>query len=91
MAGQEPSRVDFAALKERFEDGIFSAINERRKKIHALEGESPIDDQDAFVIYTLTEIVARDLMTRGGGKSGTSASPQASVVPEASVVPTAPA
>lgn len=48
----------------RFQDGIFSAINERRKKIHALEGEAPIDDQDAFVLYTLTEIVARDLLTR---------------------------
>jgi hypothetical protein len=48
----------------RFEDGIFSAINERRKKIHALEGEAPIDDQDAFVLYTLTEIVARDLTRR---------------------------
>lgn len=50
----------------RFEDGIFSAINERRKKIHALEGESAIDDQDAFVIFTLTEIAARDLITRRG-------------------------
>ncbi len=52
----------------RFEDGIFSAINERRKKIHALEGEAPIDDQDAFVLYTLTEIVARDLLTRRRGR-----------------------
>ncbi|MFO0735421.1 MAG: hypothetical protein U0270_06060 [Labilithrix sp.] len=46
----------------RFEDGIFSAINERRKKIHALEGTRPIDDQDAFVLYTLTEIAARDML-----------------------------
>lgn len=46
----------------RFEDGIFSAINERRKKIHALEGARPIDDQDAFVLYTLTEIAARDML-----------------------------
>lgn len=54
----------------RFEDGIFSAINERRKKIHALDGEAPIDDQDAFVLYTLTEIVARDLLTRRKAKGG---------------------
>lgn len=48
----------------RFEDGIFSAMNERRKKIHALEGEEPINDQDAFVLYTLTEIAARDIVGR---------------------------
>lgn len=61
----------------RFEDGIFSAINERRKKIHALEGTRPIDDQDAFVLYTLTEIAARDMLN-----------PQdRAVVPAASVVP----
>lgn len=48
----------------RFEDGIFSAMNERRKKIHALEGEQPINDQDAFVLYTLTEIAARDIVGR---------------------------
>jgi hypothetical protein len=50
----------------RFEDAIFSAINERRKKIHALEGEAPINDQDAFVLYTLTEIAARDGLARRG-------------------------
>jgi hypothetical protein len=66
----------------RFEDGIFSAINERRKKIHALEGEKPIDDQDAFVIYTLTEIVARDLLTRRSMKE--KEPQQTSVVPEPS-------
>ena len=49
----------------RFEDSVFGAINERRKKIHAREGEQPIDDQDAFVIYTLTEIVAREVLRRG--------------------------
>lgn len=65
----------------RFEDGIFSAINERRKKIHALEGESPIDDQDAFVIYTLTEIVARDLLTRSSPKRGAAPPQDASVAP----------
>jgi hypothetical protein len=68
----------------RFEDGIFSAINERRKKIHALEGESPIDDQDAFVIYTLTEIVARDLMTRASPKRGATGSGTASATASAS-------
>lgn len=49
----------------KFEDSVFGAINERRKKIHAREGEKPIDDQDAFVIYTLTEIVAREVLRRG--------------------------
>ena len=48
----------------RFEDNIFSALNERRKKIHALQDERPIDDQDAFILYTLTEIAARALLTR---------------------------
>ncbi len=48
----------------KFEDSVFGAINERRKKIHAREGEAPIDDQDAFVIYTLTEIVAREVLRR---------------------------
>jgi hypothetical protein len=52
-------------LVGRFEDSVFSAINERRKKIHAREGEKPIDDQDAFVIYTLTELVAREVLRRG--------------------------
>lgn len=47
----------------RFEDNIFSALNERRKKIHALQDERPIDDQDAFILYTLTEIAARALLT----------------------------
>ncbi len=46
----------------RFEDSLFSAINERRKKIHAVEGESPIDDSDAFALYTLTEMVAREVL-----------------------------
>jgi hypothetical protein len=54
----------------RFEDSVFSAINERRKKIHAREGEAPIDDQDAFVIYTLTEIVAREVLRRGKAGGG---------------------
>jgi hypothetical protein len=63
----------------RFEDGLFSAINERRKKIHALDGEEPINDQDAFVLYTLTEIVARDLLTRRGSRRAPS-SPEASDV-----------
>ena len=49
----------------RFEDSVFGAINERRKKIHARDNEEPIDDQDAFVIYTLTEIVAREVLRRG--------------------------
>lgn len=48
----------------RFEDNIFSALNERRKKIHALQDERPIDDQDAFILYTLTEIAARALLTQ---------------------------
>ena len=48
----------------RFEDNIFSALNERRKKIHALQDEHPIDDQDAFILYTLTEIAARALLTQ---------------------------
>ncbi|MDI1482343.1 hypothetical protein [Polyangium sp. y55x31] len=49
----------------KFEDSVFGAINERRKKIHARDNEEPIDDQDAFVIYTLTEIVAREVLRRG--------------------------
>lgn len=49
----------------RFEDNIFSALNERRKKIHALTDEKPIDDHDAFVLYTLTEIAARSVLGRG--------------------------
>lgn len=49
----------------KFEDSVFGAINERRKKIHARDNEAPIDDQDAFVIYTLTEIVAREVLRRG--------------------------
>ncbi|MDI1446068.1 hypothetical protein [Polyangium sp. 6x1] len=49
----------------KFEDSVFGAINERRKKIHARDHEKPIDDQDAFVIYTLTEIVAREVLRRG--------------------------
>jgi len=48
----------------RFEDNIFSALNERRKKIHALQDERPIDDQDAFILYTLTEIAARALLSQ---------------------------
>jgi hypothetical protein len=60
-------------LVGRFSDGILSAINERRKKIHALEGEAPIDDQDAFVLYTLTEIVARDLMSGRDGQPSVAA------------------
>lgn len=48
----------------RFEDNIFSALNERRKKIHALTDEKPIDDHDAFVLYTLTEIAARSILVR---------------------------
>ncbi|HYO64964.1 MAG TPA: hypothetical protein VEU33_02675 [Archangium sp.] len=48
----------------RFEDNIFSALNERRKKIHALQDERPIDDQDAFILFTLTEIAARALLTQ---------------------------
>ncbi|MBN1203578.1 MAG: hypothetical protein JXB05_01470 [Myxococcaceae bacterium] len=48
----------------RFEDNILSALNERRKKIHALQDERPIDDQDAFILYTLTEITARALMAQ---------------------------
>jgi hypothetical protein len=48
----------------RFEDNIFSALNERRKKIHALQEERPIDDQDAFILFTLTEIAARALLTQ---------------------------
>ncbi len=48
----------------RFEDNIFSALNERRKKIHALTDEKPIDDHDAFVLYTLTEIAARSVLGR---------------------------
>ncbi|WP_147332881.1 hypothetical protein [Archangium gephyra] len=51
----------------RFEDNIFSALNERRKKIHALQDERPIDDQDAFILYTLTEIAARALLTQSAG------------------------
>jgi hypothetical protein len=51
----------------RFEDSLFSAINERRKKIHAREGEAPIDDSDAFALYTLTEMVAREVL-RGESK-----------------------
>ncbi len=46
----------------KFEDSLFSAINERRKKIHALEGQAPIDDSDAFALYTLTEMVAREVL-----------------------------
>lgn len=46
----------------KFEDSLFSAINERRKKIHAREGEAPIDDSDAFALYTLTEMVAREVL-----------------------------
>ena len=48
----------------RFEDNIFSALNERRKKIHALQDERPIDDHDAFILYTLTEIAARALLSQ---------------------------
>lgn len=48
----------------RFEDNIFSALNERRKKIHALTDEKPIDDHYAFVLYTLTEIAARSVLGR---------------------------
>jgi hypothetical protein len=51
----------------KFEDNVLSAVNERRKKIHALEGEAPIDDQDAFFVYTLTEIAARALVARVAG------------------------
>jgi hypothetical protein len=54
----------------KFEDSVFGAINERRKKIHARENEAPIDDQDAFVIYTLTEIVAREVLRRGDETPG---------------------
>jgi len=54
---------------DRFADGIFSSINERRKKIHALERARPIDDQDAFVLYTLTEIAARDMLAPSNAKS----------------------
>jgi hypothetical protein len=53
----------------KFEDSLFSAINERRKKIHAREGEAPIDDSDAFALYTLTEMVAREVL-RGKGDGG---------------------
>lgn len=65
----------------RFEDGIFSAINERRKKIHALEGTRPIDDQDAFVLYTLTEIAARDMLSPAHARP-LDMLPPASVVPQ---------
>ncbi|MDC3953258.1 hypothetical protein [Polyangium jinanense] len=44
---------------------MFGAINERRKKTHTRDNETPIDDQDAFVIYALTEIVAREVLRRG--------------------------
>ncbi len=50
----------------KFEDSLFSAINERRKKIHAREGEAPIDDSDAFALYTLTEMVAREVLRNKG-------------------------
>jgi hypothetical protein len=50
----------------KFEDSLFSAINERRKKIHAREGEAPIDDSDAFALYTLTEMVAREVLRSKG-------------------------
>lgn len=53
----------------RFEDSLFSAINERRKKIHAREGEAPIDDNDAFALYTLTEMVAREVLRGTRGES----------------------
>lgn len=50
----------------KFEDSLFSAINERRKKIHAREGEAAIDDSDAFALYTLTEMVAREVLRSKG-------------------------
>lgn len=74
IGGKDPSKATLGELVGaarqhkligKFEDSVFGAINERRKKIHAREGEKPIDDQDAFVIYTLTEIVAREVLRRG--------------------------
>ena len=50
----------------KFDDYVFSAINERRKKIHDLQGDGAIDDNDAFLIYTLTEIAARSLSPSNG-------------------------
>jgi hypothetical protein len=59
----------------RFEDNVFSALNERRKKIHAIAGEGAIDNLDGFIMYTLTEIGARVLLgsrsrDRGGSDAG---------------------
>ncbi len=59
----------------KFEDNVLSAVNERRKKIHALVDEKPIDDQDAFVLYTLTEIVARTLLDSRWSRSGARGEP----------------
>lgn len=72
VAGKELSKATLGELVQtarqhkrigRFEDSLFSAINERRKKIHARDGEAPIDDNDAFALYTLTEMAARELLS----------------------------
>jgi hypothetical protein len=71
VGGKEISKATLGELVQaarqnkligKFEDSLFSAINERRKKIHAREGEAPIEDSDAFALYTLTEMVAREVL-----------------------------
>ncbi|HRI70129.1 MAG TPA: hypothetical protein PK156_38125 [Polyangium sp.] len=75
VGGKELSKATLGELVQvarqhkrigKFEDSLFSAINERRKKIHSREGEAPIDDSDAFALYTLTEMVAREVLRNKG-------------------------
>lgn len=75
VGGKELSKATLGELVQvarqhkligKFEDSLFSAINERRKKIHSREGEAPIDDSDAFALYTLTEMVAREVLRSKG-------------------------
>jgi len=48
----------------KFDDYELSAINERRKKIHDLQDESSINENDAFFLFVLTEIAARNLAAK---------------------------